>query len=364
MSEQPIAGSLYGIKHSNRDGENLWGKNQFNSTFPIALSCYMRDNDKKAVYVSLNDKCEVARSYKDFNFIFNTNQKNEKLYFNFESCFDAYDNLIYGQVERVDVVVGIARKQGLKFVQGEQLRALEVKLTVVPDSNTASKDPAEWGPELVIRPATTKYCALSIANNCRTERKALRKVFEDRLSAIKDWGNEAEALTILPQVIECLEEFQKKFKDKQIPLVLQPIWKTEGVSPILSEKAFDIFVWSNFALLQLIIDQAKNSIGKSRISRPARSGLRIARFLLEFSKSGKAHIDNIYDSMTFGAQSDKDFAVAGNITRKYLADPRLINPLMPRSVVENIILDGGISYLSPERRFDQSIYFLYGYEES
>ena len=30
---------LYGISASNRTNMDLWGKNQFNSSFPIALAC-------------------------------------------------------------------------------------------------------------------------------------------------------------------------------------------------------------------------------------------------------------------------------------------------------------------------------------
>ena len=35
--------TLYGIseKNSSRFGKSLWGKNQFNSTFPLALSLYI-----------------------------------------------------------------------------------------------------------------------------------------------------------------------------------------------------------------------------------------------------------------------------------------------------------------------------------
>ncbi|RKZ70412.1 MAG: HindVP family restriction endonuclease, partial [Candidatus Parabeggiatoa sp. nov. 1] len=42
MTEEP---RLFGIKHSNRDFSNKesWGKNQFNSSFPVALACYMSD---------------------------------------------------------------------------------------------------------------------------------------------------------------------------------------------------------------------------------------------------------------------------------------------------------------------------------
>lgn len=44
---------LYGINHSNRNGDDLWGKNQFNSTFPVSLMCFMRDGKIPAAYLSV-----------------------------------------------------------------------------------------------------------------------------------------------------------------------------------------------------------------------------------------------------------------------------------------------------------------------
>ena len=45
--------SLYGItpKNSNRTGEALWGKNQFNSAFPLSLCLYMRDKGMSPIAV-------------------------------------------------------------------------------------------------------------------------------------------------------------------------------------------------------------------------------------------------------------------------------------------------------------------------
>jgi site-specific DNA-cytosine methylase len=44
---------LFGIRYSNRDftQKNSWGKNQFNSSFPAALACYMSSKQLKANYI-------------------------------------------------------------------------------------------------------------------------------------------------------------------------------------------------------------------------------------------------------------------------------------------------------------------------
>ena len=45
---------LYGINRSNRDfsQKETWGKNQFNSSFPAALACYLYSKGLQAVYIT------------------------------------------------------------------------------------------------------------------------------------------------------------------------------------------------------------------------------------------------------------------------------------------------------------------------
>ena len=44
---------LYGLSNSNRDFSDsyYWGKNQFNTSFPMAMACYMRNRGIPAVYI-------------------------------------------------------------------------------------------------------------------------------------------------------------------------------------------------------------------------------------------------------------------------------------------------------------------------
>jgi hypothetical protein len=139
---------------------------------------------------------------------------------------------------------------------------------------------------------------------------------------------------------------------------MQPIWKTKGKSPILADNAFDIFVWSDFALSRLFIESA--SPNPQNISRMTRSTARLARILYEISSQGKTNIYQIYTDMDFGHQTDKEFAAGGRITRNYMTSPRRITPIMPKDCLQNIILGGGEKLLSPERRFDQTVYFTLG----
>jgi HindVP restriction endonuclease len=325
----------------------------------------MRDRKLNAVYVHLADENRVECSDITIDELFNTSLPNDELYFDFESRFEPYQRYSYDPLERVDLVV---REKRLETVRGQRivspgaaLRALEVKLTVIPDSATYADAPTKWGPELVVRPPTTMYCGLGMADSADSAREEVRQLFLPVGQNVIDWGNATEAEKTLPAAIDALDRFQSRFFHCQRPLIMQPIWKTKGKTPMLDEQAFDIFVWSDFALARVFINLAKQNRGG--ISRHARSTLRLARFLYEYGRASAANVHTIYAGMTFRHQSDKEFSLNGRITSSYMNHPRLAAPSLTRHVVKDIILDGGEKNLSPERRFDQTVFFTYGFEQ-
>ena len=348
MDGEKVPG-LYGIAASNRSHADLWGKNQFNSSFPIALACYMRDHGQNAMYLTLDENLKVVASELSFDNIFNSTLPNKDLYFAFESKFEPYQKYASDDIGGIDLVV--------KSVAGDFLRPLEIKLTVLPDSGTSKKPEDKWGSEVVIRPATTKYCALGIADSCFEHMDEIRTRFEPIGIHMQDWGNRVEVSSKLESMLSCINQFEKDFISHQKPVLLQPIWKTCGQSPMLADQAFDIFVWSDFALSRLFLDSAWESRKSTKINRQMRSAARFFRFMYHMSTSHKVVLSQIYHEMDFGRQTDKEFAVGGNITNRYMASPRLRKPLLPSSIVSEIILNGGEEELKPERRFDQTLYF-------
>ncbi|MDD5596901.1 MAG: HindVP family restriction endonuclease [Victivallaceae bacterium] len=347
--EEPKKPCLYGISHSNRSNLDLWGKNQFNSSFPIALACYMRDHDQKAVYLKLDKNLKIVPEEISFNEVFNSQLPNDKLYFSFESKFEPYQKYASDDISGIDLVV--------KSTAGEFLRPLEIKLTVLPDSGTSVKEESLWGSEIVIRPATTKYCALGIADSCFSHMDEIRSRFEPIGIAMQDWGNRVEVSYKMEGMLKCINTFEADYLDHQKPVLLQPIWKTQGQSPMLAKQAFDIFVWSDFALSRLFLDSAWEKRKSQIINRQMRSTARFFRFMYQMSTSRKVALSKIYHEMDFSRQTDKEFAVGGNITNRYMASPRLLSPLLPSSIIPEIILNGGEERLKPERRFDQTLYF-------
>ena len=347
----PIAASLYGISHSNRKSSALWGKNQFNSTFPTALACYMRDKGIPAVYLSLGEDLAVTVSEITIDELFNSEEPNERLRFDFESPFAPYQNYALDAIRGIDLVV---KHEGDSTDTGWR-RALEVKLTVIPDNTTCARPEADWSPELVIRPASTKYCALGIYHRNRARKDEIRDIFQQLCGNFQHWDSPHELLDKRSSLLESLSQFQSTFRGAQQPFLIQPIWKTEGKSPSLAAKAFDLFVWSDFALCRAFVEKSLETA--EGVNRYMRECARLARVLYVLSTQERANLGQIYTQMVYNLQSDKAFSLPGSSTRGYLNTPRRLEPALPREVVAEIILNGGEKLLSPERRFDATIYF-------
>ena len=344
--------SLFGISRSNRNFADAyyWGKNQFNSAFPVALACYMRSKAVPLMYVKFKDADHTLVDELAVTELFGSSLPNEQLYFSFETRFDRFRCFVHDELPAIDLVVGAGDPV-------QQLRPIEIKLTTLPDNTTEACTPDKYGAELVIRSATTRYMALSMAQAVDVHRARVREIFEPVFARVRNWDSKAEMVQIVGKAVRALELFLTEFKHLQSPLLMQPIWKTVGKSPVLAENCLDIFVWSDFALTHLFLDSARNPRDVTSISRYARATLRLTRFLYERSKSDKVFQAPIYDGMTFDNQNDKEFAISGTRSRELMASSRLVRPAIARADIKNIILGGGQKFLSPERRFDAILYF-------
>jgi len=350
-SHDETSSGLFGIKNSNRTTEKHWGKNCFNSSFPTAVACYMLSKDIPAIYNMLTVKdgeLSVAASEISIRNVFNCGKKSlDSLYFNFESRFDPYQQYSSDPIDAIDLVVMTADEAFLS--------PIEIKLTVLPTSATSHNPENEWGCELVVRSATTSYCALGMFDSVKGEKQNVRKIFENTCSGVGSWNNDFEMSHKTPELTACVNAFQRNYLEQQKPLLMQTIWKTQGQSPMLDGNAFDIVVWSDFAFSRLFLDSA--TVAEQTMSRPMRASARLARCIWELSKSGKIKLKDIYKQMAFGTQTDKEFALSGDKWRRYVSSPRITRPLLPKSVLKAIIEKGYIEKLHPERRFDQTLYF-------
>jgi len=345
--------SLYGVENSNRPKRDHWGKNQFNSSFPVALCCYMRDHNIRPVYITVAEdfSARVSDERLDISDVFGTKNTGADIRFEFETAFAPFADFVYD--EKLDGIDLVTKDPA---AGDKPLRPLEVKLTVVPDSTTCDLDEHLWASELVLRPVTCAYAALSIYRSVGDSREA-RKIVESSASQIDGWDNAAEILSQKEEVLDALRRYIKTFHAEQKPLLIHPIWKTMGKTPELANHCFDVFVWSDLALCKAFIDKSSKERGARAVSRSMRESARMLRCLNDLHTKGKVNLQQIYKGMSLGKQTDKAVALSGTTTSRYMKHPRLVKPAITKETLKEIILNGGQRLLSPERRFDATIYF-------
>ena len=338
---------LFGLENSNRDFNKPanWGKNIFNNTFPASLICYMHSINLQPVYLTLNQNGEVSHGKISATDLLGIVPSSEEIFFAFESDYVPYRPLVVDSPPRADLVV-------LDQHTNQCLSGLEIKLTALPDNSTYKEVEDKYGCELVVRPDTIIYLALSMAINFRDRRDELARQLQ-HLPQTLDWTDIAEVSPQIKNMADILDNLLLQFLTVQRPLVIQPVWKTQGRKLLLHQNALDVFVWSDFAFTRLFFRDAYRVRG--RISRGARSIAWLTKMLIDFAKDGKIDYRSIIDTMSFNTKNDKAFAVNGKVTQPYMACAELTTPRITRDEIRNIILGGGEDFLSPERRLDAAI---------
>ena len=343
--------ALFGIKHSNRDFANSdsWGKNQFNSSFPAALSAYLYHRNLDNIYIKLNANLETYHDTISTETLYGLPPTSENLFFSFESQFLTFQKFLIGNIPRVDLVTQ-------NLVDGTALKDLEIKLTALPDNATCNLAEENFGCEIVVRPDTIVYLACSLFSFFENRREELKSVITEDFEDITDWTEPVSVIPYLGNMIRVIDEISLKMLEFQTPLVMQPIWKTQGKTPKLAENCLDVFVWSNLAFIRLFAKIAAREIRENRITRQLRTLIWLLRMLYDFSREGQVNHVRIIDSLSYNTRNDKAFALSGRVTNQFMKGEILRNPRVTKDEIKNIILGGGQNLLSPERRFDAIIF--------
>lgn len=337
---------LFGLQNSNRDFSDAdsWGKNKFNSSFPAALCCYMATKGLPANYMQYSNGT-FSITELEIKDLFSTDPLDGDTFFAFETSFSRFDQYALGNNPRTDLVVSTTGRDP------KQTAALEVKLTAIPDQTTHHLEENEYGAELVVRPDTIFYLAAGLAHD---NELLLKKHFADKPIHLADWTDPSEALERFGDIHSVLSDFLNEPTLVQHPNIIQPVWKTLGKSPQLSENCLDVFAWSTAGFLHFVLS-ISYSEGGSRISRPMRTVLWTYSMLLDIARDGKTNFHATIDSLSYNTKNDKAFAAAGSVTKNFMRHANLTKPRIKKSDVRGIILGGGQNLLSPERRFDAII---------
>lgn len=345
-----VGAGFFGLVNSNRDftEQDTWGKNQFNSSFPAALFCYMASKGLDAKYI-ISNKNKVSVDEISFKKAVGLNWDSKDLFFSFESEFASYHQFVNDKLPRVDLVIHSKSKN-------TQISAFEIKLTAIPDNSTCDLAEEKYGSELVIRPDTIVYLALSLIFNQKLVPKELNKLINSFLPKNLDFKDEKIMLETFPKIVLLAKEMIKLFESKQNPLIMQPIWKTLGKSPRLAENCLDLFIWSDVAFMNFNVDICKVTAKTTSINRQMRSLIWLIKMLYDFSVDKHFSAEKITNQFIYGSRNDKAFAVSGFLTNAYMRSPELLKPRIKSSEIKNIILGGGEKMLSPERRFDALVF--------
>ncbi len=223
--------SLFGLKNSNRNfsKKESWGKNQFNSSFPAALCCYLHQKSEAANYLKIENGV-FSHSELTIEDAFRIKPDSQDAYYAFESPHTPFQKYVIGTLPRTDLVIQ-------NRATNQCLAGIEVKLTALPDNTTCDLNSDSYGSEIVVRPDTIVYLACSIAKGLGDE---IGDIIGTQVK-VDDWSDAKLVLPNISWILNSLNVLYKRLENKQSPFLLQPIGKTEGKSPQLSDQCLDVF---------------------------------------------------------------------------------------------------------------------------
>ena len=279
--------------------------------------------------------------------VFNINPLSKDTYFAFETPYTPFQKYVIGSVPRNDITV-------IDLGDDRCLSSLEIKLTALPDNSTCLLSDDKFGSEIVIRPDTIIYLACSFIELYGGNRKEIGNLVSGVSSKIEDWTHAKNILPYINEMCSIIHSIVNDKNDLQSPIVLNPVWKTDGKSPQLSYNCLDVFVWSNLGMLKLFMPNLNSEV--LSISRHTRSIVWLFKMLSDYADHGRFDGAKIIDELSYNTRNDKAFSTNGAKTNPIMSCDELIAPRIKKDEIKKIILGGGQNLLSPERRFDAIIY--------
>lgn len=338
---------LFGQKYSSRDYryEEAWGKNQFNSSFPASLVAYMSSKNISPVFICTNKNNEIVHKPISPIELLGIDPLSEDAYYDYEAGFYPYEQYYSAsRKEKIDLVMINRSTQS-------PVCGLEVKLTTLPDNTTKNLPDIDYGSEIVVRSPTILFVACSICScyDSTRGRNRLHEILNTIGEEIKDWGEIRQVVPFYNKIKEAILKVSADLTNKQKPLIMQPIWKTNKLLTDLDEHCLDVFVWSNLSVIQMAL---REKSANDDISRNQRTIIWLYKMLWDFTQYGRFNYTDIVNSLSYKYKTDKAFAISGKLTNPFLRCAELEEPRISKFEIKNIILGDGQKLLRPERRFD------------
>lgn len=338
---------LFGQKYSSRDYRcpESWGKNQFNSSFPASLVAYMSSKNISPVFICTNKKNEIVHKPISASELLGIDPLSEDAYYDYEAGYYPYEKYYTAsKKEKIDLVM-ISRSKSTP------LSGLEVKLTTLPDNTTKDLSDAEYGSEIVVRSPTILFLACSICScyDSPKRKMKLHAMLNTIGEEIRDWGEIRQVVPHYEAIKTAVLRVSSDLANKQVPLIMQPVWKTDKRLTDLDERCLDVFVWSNLSVVQMAL---RETYSAEDISRNQRTIIWLYKMLWDFTQFDKFNYTAIVNDLSYKYKTDKAFAISGKLTNQFMKSQELKAPRISKYEIKNIILGDGQKLLRPERRFD------------
>ncbi|MCY4358381.1 MAG: HindVP family restriction endonuclease [Gammaproteobacteria bacterium] len=104
-------------------------------------------------------------------------------------------------------------------------------------------------------------------------------------------------------------------KETQSPFLVQSICRTEGQSLKLKDQCFDVFVWSDLAVMAIPLQKYLKP-PESGVTRWLREIASHVRSLYDILQTSDFDFNGIYKGKPHGGQTDKSFALPGRKCRE------------------------------------------------
>lgn len=218
MDSQTNQPRLFGINHSNRDYTipDTWGKNQFNSSFPASLACYLHSKGLKAVYYKADKEMNRDLQYIGIDELYGVDPLGDDIYFSFETQYTPFQKYIVGSIPRDDLVI---------LSHGQCVSSIEIKLVALPDNTTCNLNDDKFGSEIVVRPDTIIYLACTFIRGYQDNPEALKSVINGVGSGIRDWTQAADVIPYMDEIYWAIRRIVAEKNDAQVPIIMEPVWK-------------------------------------------------------------------------------------------------------------------------------------------
>lgn len=350
---------LFAQKHSSRDYryEDSWGKNQFNSSFPASLVAYMGSRGIAPVFICTDKQNQICHKPITATQLLGIDPLSDNAYYDYEAGYFPYEQYYTAtKKEKIDLVMIDRKRQS-------PVSGLEVKLTTLPDNTTKDLPDGDYGSEIVVRSPTILFLACSICSQYDTPkgRVRLHALLNTIGAEIKNWSEIRQVAPHYEAIKTAILQVSADICRKQVPLIMQPIWKTNRMLTDFADQCLDVFVWSNLSVIQMALREAP---AVDDISRNQRTIIWLYKMLWDFTQFDKFNYTDIVNDLAYNYKTDKAFAISGKLTNPFMRCHELESPRISKYEIKNIILGGGEKYLSPLSDFDlrEAIIQFYSHE--